>query len=109
VPASWSIFADSSKDTTVHAQEDGRATEPFRFAGHCVPARIVEAASFLTLTFLFADPLLVNYRGQIGVTVVTDRLPTISAPREYADAGLLLTYDANLQDLFRRVRGGKPG
>ena len=34
----------------------GRATEPFRFTGHRVPARIVEAASFLTLTCLFADP-----------------------------------------------------
>jgi putative tryptophan/tyrosine transport system substrate-binding protein len=61
--------------------------------------------------------LLFNYRGQFGVTVVTDQLPTISAPREYADAGLLLTYGADLQDLFRRVavftdkifKGAKPG
>jgi putative ABC transport system substrate-binding protein len=52
---------------------------------------------------MFADPMLFNYRSQVGVMAVRDRLPAISGPREYAEAGLLLTYGANLQDLFRRV------
>ena len=66
---------------------------------------------------MFADPMLFNYRDQIGVMALRDRLPAISGPREYAEAGLLLTYGANLQDLFRRVavfidkifKGAKPG
>lgn len=66
---------------------------------------------------LYQDPLLFNYRGQIGVMALRDRLPAISATREFAEAGLLLTYGANLHDLFRRVavfidkifKGAKPG
>jgi putative ABC transport system substrate-binding protein len=65
---------------------------------------------------MFADPMLFNYRGQVGVMALRDRLPAISGPREYAEAGLLLTYGANLQELFRRVavfidkifKGAKP-
>jgi putative ABC transport system substrate-binding protein len=65
---------------------------------------------------MFADPMLFNYRSQVGVMALRDRLPAISGPREYAEAGLLLTYGANLQDLFRRVavfidkifKGAKP-
>jgi putative ABC transport system substrate-binding protein len=65
---------------------------------------------------MFADPMLFNFRSQVGVMALRDRLPAISGPREYAEAGLLLTYGANLQDLFRRVavfidkifKGAKP-
>ena len=60
--------------------------------------------------------MLFNYRSQVGVMALRDRLPAITGPREYAEAGLLLTYGANLQDLFRRVavfvdkifKGAKP-
>jgi putative ABC transport system substrate-binding protein len=66
---------------------------------------------------LFADPVLFNYRSQVGAMALKDRLPAITGPREYAEAGLLLSYGANLQDLFRRVpvfidkifKGAKPG
>jgi putative ABC transport system substrate-binding protein len=65
---------------------------------------------------MLADPMLFNYRSQVGVMALRDRLPAITGPREYAEAGLLLTYGANLQDLFRRVavfidkifKGAKP-
>lgn len=65
---------------------------------------------------LYPDPLLFNYRDQICGMALRDRLPAISAAREFAEAGLLLTYGANLQDLFRRVaifidkivKGAKP-
>jgi putative ABC transport system substrate-binding protein len=65
---------------------------------------------------LFAEPLLFNYRGQIGVMALKDRLPAISSAREFAEAGLLLSYGANLHDLFRGVavfidkifKGAKP-
>src|SRR5437764_6225596 len=48
--------------------------------------------------------------------VIRNRLPAISAVREYAAAGLLLTYGPDLSDLFRRsavfvdkiFKGAKP-
>jgi putative tryptophan/tyrosine transport system substrate-binding protein len=66
---------------------------------------------------VFADPLLFNYRSQIGVMALRDRLPAISGAREFAEAGLLLTYGTNIQVLFHRVavfidkifKGAKPG
>jgi ABC-type uncharacterized transport system substrate-binding protein len=46
--------------------------------------------------------VLFNYRIQIAAMAVRDRLPSISTAREYAEAGLLLSYGPNLQDLWRR-------
>src|SRR5258708_40347078 len=65
---------------------------------------------------VLSEGVLFNYRGQIGVMAIRDRLPAISAVREYAEAGLLLTYGVDLQDLFRRsaifvdkiFKGAKP-
>ncbi len=65
---------------------------------------------------VLGEPVLFNYRGQIGVMAIRNRLPAISTGREYAEAGLLLTYGANLQDLLRRTaifvdkifKGAKP-
>ena len=49
---------------------------------------------------VLGEPVTFNYRGQIAVMAVRDRLPAISAVREYAEAGLLLTYGPDLQDHF---------
>ena len=65
---------------------------------------------------VLSDGVLFNYRGQIGVMAVRNRLPAISAAREYAEAGLLLSYGPDLRDLFRRsalfvdkiFKGAKP-
>jgi len=65
---------------------------------------------------VLGDSVLFNYRGQIGVMAARDRLPAIAAAREFAEAGFLLTYGADLQDLFRRsavfvdkiFKGAKP-
>lgn len=62
------------------------------------------------------DGLLFNYRGQVGVMALRDRLPAITGPREFAEAGLLLAYGADIRDLYRRsaifvdkiFRGAKP-
>jgi putative ABC transport system substrate-binding protein len=54
---------------------------------------------------VLGDGVLFNYRGQIAVMALRDRLPAISAAREYAEAGLLLSYGPDLQDLFRRSAG----
>jgi ABC-type uncharacterized transport system substrate-binding protein len=65
---------------------------------------------------LLADAVLFNYRGQIGVMALRNRLPAASSLREFAEAGLLLTYGVDLRDLYRRAavfvdkifKGAKP-
>jgi ABC-type uncharacterized transport system substrate-binding protein len=65
---------------------------------------------------VLSDGVLFNCRGQIGVMAVKNRLPAISAVREYAEAGLLLSYGIDLPDQFRRsavfvdkiFKGAKP-
>jgi putative ABC transport system substrate-binding protein len=81
------------------------------------PAFATMVAERAQAFLVFGDPMVFNYRGQIGVMALRERLPAISAAREFAEAGLLLTYGANLRDLFRRVaffidkifKGAKPG
>lgn len=66
---------------------------------------------------VLSDGVLFNHRGLIGVMAVRNRLPAISAVREYAEAGFLLSYGTDLPDQFRRsatlvdkiLKGTKPG
>ena len=65
---------------------------------------------------VLSDGVLFNCRGQIGVMAVRNRLPAISAVREYVEAGLLLSYGIDLPDQYRRsavfvdkiFKGAKP-
>ncbi len=65
---------------------------------------------------VLGDPVLFNYRDQISAMAVTHRMPAISSTKEFAEAGLLLAYGANVRDLFLRsavfidkiFRGAKP-
>ncbi len=65
---------------------------------------------------VLGDSVLFNYRGQIGGMAIRNRLPAISVAREYAEAGLLLTYGVDFRDVFRRTavfvdkifKGAKP-
>jgi putative ABC transport system substrate-binding protein len=62
------------------------------------------------------DSVLFNYRGQIAEMALRNRLPAASLLRELAEAGFLLTYGADLRDLYRRIatfadkimKGAKP-
>jgi putative ABC transport system substrate-binding protein len=62
------------------------------------------------------DGVLFNYRGQIAEMALRNRLPAASLQREYAEAGFLLTYGADIRDLYRRsaafvdkiFKGAKP-
>ncbi|MCK1719943.1 ABC transporter substrate-binding protein [Bradyrhizobium sp. 141] len=66
---------------------------------------------------VLSDGVLFNHRGLIGVMAVRNRLPAISAVRDYAEAGFLLSYGTDLPDQFRRsatlvdkiLKGTKPG
>jgi putative tryptophan/tyrosine transport system substrate-binding protein len=62
------------------------------------------------------DSVLFNHRGQIAEMALRNRLPAASLQKEYANAGFLLTYGADVGDLFRRsavfvdkiFKGAKP-
>jgi putative ABC transport system substrate-binding protein len=62
------------------------------------------------------DPLTVRYRGRIAELAAKYRLPAMYGFREFADAGGLMAYGANVADLCRRaatyvdkiLKGAKP-
>jgi putative ABC transport system substrate-binding protein len=62
------------------------------------------------------DPLTVDHRAKIAEFAADNRLPSISGLRLFADAGGLMSYGADLGDLFRRsvvyvdkiLKGAKP-
>ena len=62
------------------------------------------------------DPLTVNYRKQIADFAIKSRLPTMHGIKEFVVVGGLMSYGANIPDLFRRsagyvdriLKGGKP-
>jgi putative ABC transport system substrate-binding protein len=65
---------------------------------------------------VLGDAVLFSYRSQIGSMATRIRLPAIANVREWAEAGLLLSYGASLPDLWRRaatyvdkiLKGAKP-
>jgi putative ABC transport system substrate-binding protein len=66
--------------------------------------------------YVVGDALVMTHRVRINTLALAARLPTIYGFREYVEAGGLLSYGANLPDLFRRaadfvdkiLRGAKP-
>jgi putative ABC transport system substrate-binding protein len=64
-----------------------------------------------------SDPLTRGHKKQIADFAIKSRLPMIAELREFAEAGGLMTYGANLLDLCRRaatyvdkiLKGAKPG
>ena len=67
--------------------------------------------------YVLPDPLVNANRLRINILALGARWPTMHAFREYAEAGGLMSYGANLSDRFRRaadlvdkiLRGAKPG
>jgi putative ABC transport system substrate-binding protein len=67
--------------------------------------------------YVCGDPLVNTNRTRINILAVGARLPTMHGIREYVEAGGLMSYGANIPDLFRRaadyvdkvLRGAKPG
>ncbi len=66
---------------------------------------------------VLGDAVLFDYRGQIVVVALGNRLPAISGAKQFAEAGLLLHYGVDFRDQFRRTaffvdkifKGAKPG
>ena len=83
------------------------------------PSELDEASSILKkapVGGLIVDLTLQEHWKQIVELALKSRLPTVSGPREFAQAGGLMTYGPYFPDLFRRaatyvdkiLRGAKP-
>jgi|SRR5437867_4962784 len=80
---------------------------------NALPAAIRGGAGALIVV---EDPLTFQYRMRIADFAARNRLPAIDGYREYAEAGALMAYGANLADLYRRaatyvdkiLKGAKP-
>ena len=67
--------------------------------------------------YINEDPLFFNHRTLLLGLALKFRLPNVSGVREYVDAGGLMSYGANYEDVFRRsagyvdriLKGAKPG
>jgi len=65
---------------------------------------------------ILVDPMLFGQRKQLADLTTRSRLPAVSGLKEFADAGILMTYGASLPALFRRaasyvdkiLKGAKP-
>ena len=65
---------------------------------------------------VLGDAVLFDYRSQIVVAALRNRLPAISGAKQFAEAGLLLHYGVDFRDQFRRAaffvdkifKGAKP-
>jgi putative ABC transport system substrate-binding protein len=75
-------------------------------------------ANKLDAIFMLGDALFFGIRQRIAELSLNHQLPLVAAgPREYALAGALVTYGANITDLFHRsatyvdkiLKGAKPG
>ena len=53
--------------------------------------------------YVVADPLTGSNRVHINTLALGARLPTMHGIREYAETGGLISYGANISDLFRRA------
>ena len=89
--------------------------EKIRRAEDIAPALAVPKAGTDAL-YVQTDPIFNTHRSRIMALALDARVPTISGTREYVEAGSLISYGANLTDLFRRagdivdkiLRGAKP-
>jgi putative ABC transport system substrate-binding protein len=71
-----------------------------------------ERAGFVVL----GDPLLISHRAEIADLATKSRVPTISDRREFVEAGCLMSFGPNSDDLYRRaasyvdriLKGAKP-
>jgi putative ABC transport system substrate-binding protein len=63
----------------------------------------VAATERVGALFVIEEAVIASYRTRILDLAAKQRLPTASLYREFAEAGGLLSYGADLPDLFRRV------
>jgi len=103
--AAWPTHSRQLKDIQAAAPAFGVTVLSFPVTG---PSDIDRA--FATMRkegagglIVLGDPLIANHRPQIVDLAAKSRLPTIFTTRENVDAGGLMSYGANLTELWRRA------
>jgi putative ABC transport system substrate-binding protein len=82
-----------------------------------IPSAFEAVRGRVDMLYFCNDPLLTNSRIPIAIMSAAVRLPTMFNFRENVDAGGLMSYGANLPEMFRRaaemvdkiLRGTRPG
>jgi putative ABC transport system substrate-binding protein len=67
--------------------------------------QVIQAAvkSRIGALFIIEEAVIASYRTQLLELAIKERMPTASLYKEFAEAGGLTTYGADLPDLFRRA------
>ena len=74
-----------------------------RTAGEIDAAFIAMAREQADALLVGGDSFLFSRLGQFATLTARDRLPTISFVREFAQAGVLMSYGASVSDMYRQV------
>lgn len=107
----WNVTSDAARKLGLQLlSKEARGSGDLESA---FDAMVKERANAL---LVLLDPVLYNFRAQIGSLAAKHRLPAVSDVRELAVAGLLLTYGVDLPGLWRRatayvdkiLKGAKP-
>ena len=109
--AYFTVLSGAAKKLAVQLQ-----SEEVRDPGGIDGAFASMSAGRVEALIVVLDPLTVTHRGRIAELAAKNRLPSMSGFREFADAGGLMTYGANIADLCRRaaayvdkiLKGAKP-
>ncbi len=107
VAALWDVFsADQlqaaqgvARSLGVHVQPLELRNPPYDFEAAFRAAKRGRAGAL----FIPLSPVFLRERAKIMGLAAKNRLPTISGTREFAEAGALMSYGANLADMFRRA------
>jgi putative ABC transport system substrate-binding protein len=117
----WDRFAaDQLKAADAASRSLGIRTQPLELRGPSYDvggAFAMAAKEHAGAVVVMNSAVLFRERAQIAQLAVKHRLPTMSALREYAEAGGLMSYGTNLPDMVRRaatyvdkiLKGAKPG
>jgi len=116
---------DSRKGSTYFAlaETDARAlgitlqSMPVRTADDFAPAFGAAKAGGVEALVTLRNPLIVQQRGAIAALAIARGIPAIFDEREFVQAGGLMSYGADLADVYRRaaiyvdkiLKGAKPG
>jgi putative ABC transport system substrate-binding protein len=117
--AAWPTHSHQLKDIQVAAPPFGVTvlSFPVRGAGDIDRAFAAMRKDGAGGLIVLGDPLIANHRLRIVDLAAKNRLPAIFTTRENVDAGGLMSYGANLVELWRRaatyvdriLKGAKPG
>lgn len=100
-PGALSDLQDTARSLGFEVRMLNIGKDPERF-----PASFAAAADGPAVAlYIFGDPFTFTHRKQLAELAAKHRIPAIAGAREYADQGALLSYGADIRDLYRRAAG----